>query len=585
MPILQEGQQLGAYRIEDLVGRGGMAEVYRALHLTLERSVAIKVLIHALNADPTFMLRFLREARAVARLTHPNIIAVYDFGEEGETAYLVMQLATGGTLRDQARRFQTLGEIVEGLAPVAAALQYAHEHGVVHRDVKPINVLIDEAERPLLADFGLARILTDSLDLSSPGLVLGSPHYLAPEQAMGEEVDQRADIYAFGIIVYELIVGRLPFTGATPLAVIEQQISTPPPSIRGLLPGLPPTLDATIQRALAKRPADRFASVADLMSELRTAAHQAPDLQIGRHAAEAAQRTPPSAQLNTPSASTPAAGGAASSTPHAPESIESAPAGAESAVVQQEAGDATTFLPRPSRPARSVYLSAAAGEPAAKRRRATSFNQGQWLVLGTTLLIVVFINAVGLWLALAGSATANGDFAAGVVTYIYSNLGWFKSVLTSLALILALLAVIAMRAVVVQDAQRSRETNRLLRQYHRFVGYLAILIAFAVGLLTCLGIFGFRVSTPRDALHSTLGAALLILIVVKIAVVRFIPSQRRHLRLLGESLFVLFLLVFATSTVPFLWGQVTGDGGSSPYPGQSVSQPAPRTDIGAPKYR
>src|SRR5579883_2697204 len=289
MPVLECGQRLGSYRIEGILGRGGMAEVYRATHLALERDVAIKILSPALNADPTFLLRFAREAKTVARLDHPHIVTVHDYGEEGELAYLVMQLAEGGTLRDRARTFCTLGDVVEGIAPVAEALAYAHDRGVIHRDLKPINVLIDAQGRPLLADFGLARLLQESLDYSEVEGGAGTPNYMAPEQALGGVLDQRVDIYALGIVAYELLTGRAPYAGPTPYLIIQRHLTEPPPSIHAVLPDAPARLDAAIQRATSKRSSDRYDTAVAFLADLRRAAAEAPALPVGAaHAAREA---------------------------------------------------------------------------------------------------------------------------------------------------------------------------------------------------------------------------------------------------------------------------------------------------------
>jgi hypothetical protein len=198
-------------------------------------------------------------------------------------------------------------------------------------------------------------------------------------------------------------------------------------------------------------------------------------------------------------------------------------------------------------------------------RRATSFSEFQWLALGTAVVVGVFINAVGLWLARAGRAAGEGNIAAGLTTYIFDNLQAFKSALTGLALLLAALAVFSMRAAIVDNRNLPLATYVKLRQYHRLVGYGAVGLAFAVGLLTCAGIFGFGTDSPRSLLHSILGTALLVALIAKIAVVRYFPAQRRYLKLLGEGVLVLFVLVFASSVVPFLWEQVSGSSGGSYY--------------------
>ena len=602
MAVLQGGQRLGAYVVEGLLGLGGMAEVYRGTHVTLERGVAIKVLNPAFNADTTFPLRFLREAKTVARLNHPNIITLYDFGEHGELAYLVMELATGGTFADRAVEFRTLRELVEGLAPVCEALHYAHAQDVVHRDLKPDNILYTEQERSKLADFGLARIRSETLDITEAGMVMGTPHFMAPEQAMGEDVDHRADIYAMGIITYRLVAGRPPYDGQTFFAILQQHLKAPPPSIREAVYDAPMTLDEAIRRATAKRREERFDSTVAFLAELRRAAAEAPELPVGRE--RPAPSSPPAAGGRREPRETAAA--AAREVPvllctacgtqlrekdrfcrhcgtRRPEGQGVPPAAADlsAPTAVLSAGDVAEgrARERAGAPAAAAAARAGGSETAAGaggvalparrrvwRRRPTAFSAWQWLMLGTALLVVVFINAVGLWLAQAGRDAGAGNFAAGVTTYIFDNLRAFKSALTALALLLAGGAVFSMRTAIVDNHHLAPETYRRLRQYHRLAGYSAVLIAFAIGLLTCIGIFGFGTDSPRSAVHSALGTALLTLIAVKVAVVRYIPSQRRHLKLLGQTILVLFFLVFLTSTVPFLWDQISGDSGGYYYP-------------------
>jgi hypothetical protein len=217
--------------------------------------------------------------------------------------------------------------------------------------------------------------------------------------------------------------------------------------------------------------------------------------------------------------------------------------------VPQPAGDGAQEMVRLSRP----------------RRRPTSFSQIQWLIFATAALIVVFINGVGLWLARSGRAAGEENIAAGITTYIFDNLQLFKSILTTLGLALAVFALYSMRSAIVDNKRLPPQTYRSYRQYHRFVGYLAYVIALAIGLLTCVGIFGFGTESPRSVLHSVVGASLLILLTAKIAVVRYFPAQRRYLKLLGEGVFVLWVLVFATSTIPYVWGRVSGAGDATPY--------------------
>src|SRR5581483_5364664 len=415
--MLHEGQLLGGYRIEGILGRGGMAEVYRATHLALERSVAIKVLSPALNADPTFLLRFAREAKAVARLDHPHIVTVHDYGEDGTLAYLVMQLAEGGTLRDQARSFCTLGEVVEGIAPVAEALAYAHEQGVIHRDLKPVNVLIDAHGRPLLADFGLARVLRESLDYTEVEGGAGTPNYMAPEQALGGALDRRVDIYALGIVTYELLTGKAPYAGPTPYLIIQRHLTEPPPSIRAALPAAPEALDAAIRCATSKSPADRYSTAIAFLADLRRAAAEKPALPVGaalaaappfsfsavEHASTAVEPSAPSLPHRSATA-----GGVPQPAPEAP----ATPAGTSQAEAQAPVSGAPPVVPdNGAGPTPAANTSSAAGEgssasfvarPAMPARRPTSLAIGHVVAAAVVVLLLAGLTAVIWWAQLAG---------------------------------------------------------------------------------------------------------------------------------------------------------------------------------------
>ena len=266
------GTLLGRYRLLERAGAGGMSEVWRAEDQTLHRTVAVKVIHDPIAADPTFAERFLREARLVAGLEHPNILAVYDFGtaplEGKEVSYLVMPLVSGGSLKERIRGPVPPAEAVPWLAAIAAALDHAHGKGILHRDVKPGNVLMDAAGRPLLADFGLARSADSVSGLTATGTVMGTPSYMAPEQAMGKPLDARADQYALACIAFEMLTGRVPFKADTPLAVLHQHVAVPPDPVTSFVGGLPPGVDDVLARALAKNPQHRYASCTELVSAL-----------------------------------------------------------------------------------------------------------------------------------------------------------------------------------------------------------------------------------------------------------------------------------------------------------------------------
>jgi serine/threonine protein kinase len=267
---------LGKYEVIDRIGRGGMAEVYRGYHAALDRYVAIKLLHPFLADDPEFKERFEREARNVARLKHPNIVQVYDFeyDAEGESYYMVMEYINGPTLKD--RLFDLglsgdrlpLAEAIRIIKTAAQALAYAHERGMIHRDVKPANLMLDEDGRVVLTDFGIAKILTGAHVTSSGGMV-GTPAYMSPEQGLGEAGDERSDLYSLGVILYQLVTGRLPYDAATPLAIILKHVNEPLPLPREIAPDIPEDLEAVICKALAKAPDARYQTAQEFAEALQ----------------------------------------------------------------------------------------------------------------------------------------------------------------------------------------------------------------------------------------------------------------------------------------------------------------------------
>jgi len=263
------GTRVGQYEIVERLGGGGMAVVYRAVQQPLGREVALKALSSELFQDDGFVKRFETEAKTLAKLDHPNILPIYDFEMNDGVAYLTMPLIRGGTLRDVLNRgaldtltaWRYLREIGDGL-------QHAHDAGIVHRDLKPTNVLIHADGRAMLADFGLARGAGQPTHLTTIGLAIGTPGYMAPEQVMGHDVDKRADIYAMGVLTFEMLTGRLPFIGSNRMEVAYSTVNAPIPSAVKLNAALPDELDQLLAKVLAKDPAARPQTVRDLLSQM-----------------------------------------------------------------------------------------------------------------------------------------------------------------------------------------------------------------------------------------------------------------------------------------------------------------------------
>ncbi|OJG08667.1 Serine/threonine-protein kinase PknB [Pseudonocardia autotrophica] len=262
------------YELGDPLGYGGMSEVHRGLDTRLGRDVAVKVLRADLARDPQFQLRFRREAQNSASLNHPAIVAVYDTGEVesefGPLPYIVMEFVDGQTLREIVKTTgpMTQQRVVEVMADVCAALDFSHRHNIIHRDVKPANVMINGVGAVKVMDFGIARALGEGQNVTQTAAVIGTAQYLSPEQARGEAVDARSDVYAAGCVLFELLTGEPPFTGDTPVAVAYQHVREDPRSPSELNPSVPPALDAVVLKALSKNPANRYQSAAEMRADL-----------------------------------------------------------------------------------------------------------------------------------------------------------------------------------------------------------------------------------------------------------------------------------------------------------------------------
>jgi predicted Ser/Thr protein kinase len=335
-------ERFGAYRVEGLIGSGGMGIVYRALDEALQRPVALKTLLPAMAADPEFVARFKREAQSAAALNHPNITQIYAIGQEGTIPYFAMELIQGRSLEDLVKDAGPIepGEAASYIIQAARGLRHAAERKLIHRDVKPSNLMLTEDGEVKITDFGLAKAARGDSRLTTTGEVIGSPGYISPEQAQGSPLDARSDIYSLGATFYQLVTGKLPFDAPTPVAMIIKHLNEPLKSPRAHNPAIPYPIAASIQKMMAKRPGERFQDYDALIRDLERAL--------------SASQSVSAAQI--------AAATAAASTPGAGAASRPAPSGAESRSARLRAAAARTV----------ADAAPAAGEP---RRR------GSWLPL------------------------------------------------------------------------------------------------------------------------------------------------------------------------------------------------------------
>jgi serine/threonine protein kinase len=268
------GKTVGKFEIKEPVGEGGMATVYKAFDTTLRRTVALKTLLPYLAADPELVQRFQREAVTAANLKHPNIVVIHEVNTHEGQDYIVMEFLEGVTVRQEIQRLTALPlpRVCKILSQLASALDYAHAQGLIHRDIKPANVILGDGDHATLTDFGLVKASTAGVQLTQVGTTVGTLEYMSPEQVIGDEIDHRSDIYSLGVLVYEMLVGRVPYKGHTPIEVLHNLVYDPPTPPRQVNPDVPPQVEQVVLKALAKRPEDRYQSAGELARSFERAA-------------------------------------------------------------------------------------------------------------------------------------------------------------------------------------------------------------------------------------------------------------------------------------------------------------------------
>ena len=276
------GRSLGQYRIVERIGSGGMATVFKAYQPTLDRYVAVKVLPAYHARDPIFVKRFVQEARSVAKLQHANIVPIHDYGDQENITYIVMEYVEGGTLKDRLKQRQlTVLEAVDFIIQAAEGLGCAHSHGIVHRDVKPANMLLRKDGHLLLSDFGIAKILEGTTNLTRAGTGIGTPQYMSPEQGTGQPVDRRSDIYSLGIVLFHALAGRVPYTADSPISITVKHLNEPLPLELLHSKSVPQPIEQVVLKMTAKPPADRYQTT-DALIEALTSALAASQLLLPR---------------------------------------------------------------------------------------------------------------------------------------------------------------------------------------------------------------------------------------------------------------------------------------------------------------
>jgi serine/threonine-protein kinase len=265
------GKKLGKYEITAKIGQGGMAIVYKAIDTTLQRTVALKVMLPHLSTDAGFVKRFQQEAITAANLKHPHIVTIYEVGEQDSIYYIAMEYVPGRTLQQIIKKegVLSLERTVKLFNQIADALTYAHRQGLIHRDIKPSNILVDTEDNVTLTDFGIAKAAQYVTIVTGPGRLMGTPQYMSPEHAEGKELDHRSDIYALGVVLYEMLTGKVPFSGETPTPILYAHVYKKPPPPRHLNPKIPKSVERVTLKALAKRPAMRYQSAVEMAQDLR----------------------------------------------------------------------------------------------------------------------------------------------------------------------------------------------------------------------------------------------------------------------------------------------------------------------------